>query len=185
MLTRRGLFALSGAALLAGTVDATAQDWPQRTIRVIVPFGPGGGADIIGRIIAQAMQERLGQPVVIENRPGAAGTLGNEAVARADKDGYTLGIMTAGQIIAGIRDMAGSRRHTIGVTYLETLTDILVHGQDIAIPLGRRHDMPPRAAAVAASRVLTMRWPPPLAAAAHVALVAQDAGYRRGSACTR
>src|SRR5215471_12699778 len=102
MLTRRGLFALCGAALLAGTVDATAQDWPQRPIRVIVPFGPGGGADIIGRIIAQAMQERLGQPVVVENRPGAAGTLGNEAVARADKDGYTLGIMTAGQIIAAV-----------------------------------------------------------------------------------
>src|SRR5262249_40976074 len=98
MLTRRGLFALSGAALLAGASAAAAQDWPQRTIRVIVPFGPGGGAGIIGRIIAQAMQERLGQPVVIENRPGAAGTLGNEAVARADKDGYTLGIMTAGQI---------------------------------------------------------------------------------------
>src|SRR5262249_12470667 len=102
MLTRRGLFALSGAALLAGAVDATAQDWPQRPIRVIVPFGPGGGADIIGRIIGHAMQERLGQPVVIETRPGAAGTLGNEAVARADKDGYTLGIMTAGQIIAAV-----------------------------------------------------------------------------------
>ena len=102
MLTRRRLFALSGATLLAGTVDATAQDWPQRPIKVIVPFGPGGGADIIGRIIAQALQERLGQPVVIENRPGAAGTLGNEAVARADKDGYTLGIMTAGQIIATV-----------------------------------------------------------------------------------
>src|SRR5229473_2925925 len=53
-------------------------------------------------IIAQSMQEKLGQPVVIENRPGAAGTLGNEAVARADKDGYTLGIMTAGQIIQAI-----------------------------------------------------------------------------------
>src|SRR5262245_2036626 len=102
MLTRRGLFALSGAALLAGTVGAPAQDWPQRPIRVIVPAGAGGGADIIGRIIAQAMQERLGQPVVIENRPGAAGTLGNEAVARSDKDGYTMGIMTAGQIIAAV-----------------------------------------------------------------------------------
>jgi tripartite-type tricarboxylate transporter receptor subunit TctC len=102
MLTRRGLFAVSAAALLAGTVTARAQDWPQRSIRVIVPFGPGGGADIIGRIIAQSMQERLGQPVVIENRPGAAGTLGNEAVARAEKDGYTLGIMTAGQIIAAV-----------------------------------------------------------------------------------
>ncbi len=79
---------------------ACAQDYPQRPIRVIVPFGPGGGADIVGRILAQSMSEKLGQPVVIENRPGAAGTIGNEAVARADKDGYTLGVMTAGQIIA-------------------------------------------------------------------------------------
>jgi tripartite-type tricarboxylate transporter receptor subunit TctC len=102
MLTRRGLLAASAAALLASARDAAAQEWPQRPIRLIVPFGPGGGADIIGRIIGQALQERLGQPVVIDNRPGAAGTLGNEAVARADKDGYTLGIMTAGQIIAAV-----------------------------------------------------------------------------------
>ena len=88
-----------------------------------------------------------------------------------------------GQIIAEIRDMAGSRRHTIGVTYLETLTDILVHGQDIAIPLGRRHHMPPPAAAVAASRVLTMRWPPPLPAARKVAgfrLTATDTPWSFG-----
>jgi tripartite-type tricarboxylate transporter receptor subunit TctC len=81
-------------------ISAQAQEWPQKPIRIIVSFGPGGGTDIIGRILAQSMAEKLGQPVVIENRPGAAGTLGNEAVARAEKDGYTLGIMTAGQIIA-------------------------------------------------------------------------------------
>jgi tripartite-type tricarboxylate transporter receptor subunit TctC len=68
--------------------------------RIIVAFGAGGGADIIGRILARAMQDKLSHPVVTENRPGAGGTIGNEAVARADKDGYTLGIMTAGQIIA-------------------------------------------------------------------------------------
>ena len=101
MLTRRNLLAVS-AAWLFGAAGAAAQDWPQRPVRVIVPFGPGGGADIIGRIVAQSLQEKLGQPVVIENRPGAGGTLGNEAVARADKDGYTLGIMTAGQIIAAV-----------------------------------------------------------------------------------
>src|SRR5258707_9536283 len=102
MLTRRSLLAVPAAAMLAGTRPARAEDWPQRSVRVIVPFGPGGGADIIGRIVAQSLQEKLGQPVVIENRPGAAGTLGNEAVARAEKDGYTLGIMTAGQIIAAV-----------------------------------------------------------------------------------
>ena len=79
---------------------AQAQDWPQRPIRIIVAFGAGGGADIISRILGQSLQQRVGQAVVIENRPGAGGTLGNEAVARADKDGYTLGMMTAGQIIA-------------------------------------------------------------------------------------
>jgi tripartite-type tricarboxylate transporter receptor subunit TctC len=56
----------------------------------------------VGRILGQSLSEKLGQPVVIENRPGAAGAIGNEAVARADKDGYTLGIMTAGQIIAAV-----------------------------------------------------------------------------------
>jgi tripartite-type tricarboxylate transporter receptor subunit TctC len=89
-------------AFVIVAAPAAAQEWPQKPIRIIVAFGPGGGADIVGRIIAQSMQERLGQPVVIENRPGAGGTLGNEAVARAEKDGYTLGIMTAGQIIAAV-----------------------------------------------------------------------------------
>jgi tripartite-type tricarboxylate transporter receptor subunit TctC len=101
MFTRRSLLAVSIAVLLP-IGDTAAQDWPQRPVRIIVPFGPGGGSDIIGRIVAQSLQEKLGQPVVVENRPGAAGTLGNEAVARADKDGYTLGIMTAGQIIAAV-----------------------------------------------------------------------------------
>src|SRR2546423_13045315 len=102
MLTRRRLLAVSAVALVGATRAARGDDWPQRPIRIIVPFGPGGGSDIIGRIIGQSLQEKLGQPVVIENRPGAAGPLGNEAVARADKDGYTLGVMTAGQIIAAV-----------------------------------------------------------------------------------
>ena len=91
--------------------------------------------------------------------------------------------LSTGQIIAEIRDMVGSRRHTVGVTYIETLTDILVHGQDIAIPLGRRLDMPPEAAAVAASRVLSMRWPPPLPSARKVAgfrLIATDVSWSVG-----
>ena len=89
------------AAALAIT-SASAQDYPTRPIRLIVSFGPGGGADIVGRILGQSLQEKLGQAVVIENKPGAAGTIGNEVVARAEKDGYTLGIMTAGQIIAAV-----------------------------------------------------------------------------------
>ncbi len=90
-------------AALACALFATpslAQDYPTKPIRIIVPFGPGGGGDIVGRIFGQALQEKLGQPVVVENKPGAAGTIGNELVARAEKDGYTIGVMTAGQIIA-------------------------------------------------------------------------------------
>ena len=68
----------------------------------MVSFGPGGGADIIGRILADSMQKKLGKPVIIENKPGAGGIIGNDAVAKATPDGYTLGIMTAGQIIAAV-----------------------------------------------------------------------------------
>jgi tripartite-type tricarboxylate transporter receptor subunit TctC len=93
-----GTLALVAAAWTSA--PALAQDWPQKTIRIIVGFGPGGGTDIVSRILAQSMQEKLGQPVVIENRPGAGGTIGAEAVARADKDGYTLGMMTNGHVIA-------------------------------------------------------------------------------------
>lgn len=91
--------------------------------------------------------------------------------------------LPTGRIVAEIRGMVGSRRHNIGVTHLETLIDILVHAQDIAIPLGRRHDMPPRAAAVAASRVVSMRWPPPLSSVRKVAgfrLSATDTPWSAG-----
>ncbi len=102
MIQHLKMGAAACVALFVVAQPAAAQEWPQKPIRIIVAFGPGGGTDIIGRIIGQAMQERLGQPVTIENRPGAAGTIGNEVVARADKDGYTLGIMVAGQIVAAV-----------------------------------------------------------------------------------
>jgi tripartite-type tricarboxylate transporter receptor subunit TctC len=81
---------------------AIAQNYPTQNIRMIISFGAGGGSDIIGRIVAQRMQEKLGQTVVVENRPGAGGLLGNEAIANAPKDGYTIGVQTAGQIIASV-----------------------------------------------------------------------------------
>ena len=93
---------LAAAVLLALAAPAAAQNYPTQPIHLVVPFGPGGGSDIVGRIVAQALQEKLGQPVVVENRPGAGGTLGNEAIARSPADGYTLGVMTAGQIIQAV-----------------------------------------------------------------------------------
>jgi tripartite-type tricarboxylate transporter receptor subunit TctC len=81
---------------------AAAQDYPQQTIKFVVAFGPGGGTDIIARILAEAMQRKMGKPVIVENKPGAGGILGNDVVAKATPDGYTLGVMTAGQIIAAV-----------------------------------------------------------------------------------
>jgi len=92
--------------------------------------------------------------------------------------------LTTDQIIAEIRGTIGSRRHNLGVTYLETLTDILVHSQDIAVPLSRRLDLAPDAAAVAADRVLSMRWPPPLPSARKLAgfrLTATDTTWTTGA----
>jgi tripartite-type tricarboxylate transporter receptor subunit TctC len=93
---------LAFATLLLTAGLAPAQEWPQQSIKIIVAFGPGGGTDIIGRILAEHMQSKLGKPVVIENKAGAGGLIGNEAVANAAPDGYTLGIMTAGQIVASV-----------------------------------------------------------------------------------
>src|SRR5262245_34959043 len=96
------LLATASALILTLASQAVAEDWPQKPIRIIISFGPGGGADIIGRILADSMQIRLGKPVVVENKPGAGGIIGNEAVANADPEGYTLGIMTEGQIIEAV-----------------------------------------------------------------------------------
>lgn len=90
------------AILLALAAPAAAQNYPQSPIHLVIPFGPGGGSDIVGRIVAQSLQDKLGQPVVVDNRPGAGGTIGNDVIARSPKDGYTLGIMTAGQIIQAV-----------------------------------------------------------------------------------
>jgi uncharacterized protein (TIGR03083 family) len=92
--------------------------------------------------------------------------------------------LTTGQIVAAIRATIGSRRHNVGVTHLETLTDILVHSQDIAIPLGRRLAVAPAAAATATGRNLTMRVPPPLPSARIMAgyrLIATDTTWAVGT----
>ena len=101
---KRLLFAFASLVILSMGLanQASAQEFPQRPIHLIIAFGPGGGSDIIGRILAESLQTRLGQAVVVENKPGAGGILGNDVVARAPPDGYTLGIMTAGQLIAAV-----------------------------------------------------------------------------------
>src|SRR5690242_12706878 len=81
---------ISFATLALGTSTTFAQDYPNRPIKVIVPFSPGGAVDGPMRLIAQELSKRLGQQVVVENRPGAGATIGTEAVAKSAPDGYTL-----------------------------------------------------------------------------------------------
>ncbi len=90
------------AASLALLSDgACAQDrYPSHTVRIIVPTSPGAVTDVLARAIAQALSEAWGQPVIIDNRPGADEMLGDEIVAKADPDGYTLGIVSNGGITA-------------------------------------------------------------------------------------
>ena len=100
-MTRKLLFAF--LALLA--LSAQGQGYPQRPIRMIVPFAAGGTTDALGRVLAVFMSERLGQQVVVENRPGGGGTLGPEVAARSQPDGYTLllGSAEAFGMTAGMR----------------------------------------------------------------------------------
>jgi tripartite-type tricarboxylate transporter receptor subunit TctC len=94
MTTRRAFLRFSGAAIVAGALPssalAQAASWPARPIRAVVPFSPGSTIDVIGRIVLEPLAAALGQPIVVENRGGAGGTIGSALVAKAEPDGHTL-----------------------------------------------------------------------------------------------
>lgn len=87
---RRALQALVAFAAIATGSNVAAADWPVKPVRLVIPFPPGGSTDILGRAIAQKLQEALGQPIIVDNKPGAGGSIGATEVARAAPDGYTL-----------------------------------------------------------------------------------------------
>jgi tripartite-type tricarboxylate transporter receptor subunit TctC len=87
---RNVIAAFAAMACVGAVQEVDAQPWPSKPIKIVVLFAPGGATDIIGRLIAQKLGDRIGQPVVIENKPGAGTTIGNAAVAKAAPDGYTL-----------------------------------------------------------------------------------------------
>jgi tripartite-type tricarboxylate transporter receptor subunit TctC len=91
---------IAGAGLLAGTIPAVSQEYPNREIKTICPFAPGTGADIVVRYYAQKISELAGKPVVTDNKPGAQGLLGTEAALRAKPDGYTISINPASSTLA-------------------------------------------------------------------------------------
>ena len=90
---------LTGLTLLLLPALASAQDFPNKPIKLIVPFPPGGPNDIIARVVGQRMSELIKQPVVIDNRGGQGGVLGTDAVAKAAPDGYTIGIVSASSLV--------------------------------------------------------------------------------------
>ena len=97
MTSRRQFAVLAGASLVAPRL-AYADDWPSRPVTIIVPFAPGGATDIVARLLAEELRARFGQPFIVENRAGAAGNIGVEAVVRAPPNGYTLLFATMGSL---------------------------------------------------------------------------------------
>ena len=96
-LTRRAALGLLAAPALARAQGADA--WPSRSIRLVVPFGPGGPTDVMARVIAPGLSTALGKPVVVENRPGASGNVGIAHAARSAADGYTLLVTSTGFVV--------------------------------------------------------------------------------------
>jgi tripartite-type tricarboxylate transporter receptor subunit TctC len=113
--------------VLPGT--ATAQSWPSKPVHVIVPFTAGSATDIMARTVAQRLSERLGQPFVIENRPGAGGTIAVASVARAEPDGYTLLVHSSSYTITPTtypNTPYDTVRDLVGITPLALLPQVLV-----------------------------------------------------------
>jgi len=109
---------LLGAVMSWIPLDAQSQSFPSRPIKLVVAYGPGGGNDILARLLAQALSPHLGQPVVVDNRPGASGNIGSEIVAKSAPDGYTLLMATNGLTINP------SLYKTIGIDVAKDLTGV-------------------------------------------------------------
>jgi tripartite-type tricarboxylate transporter receptor subunit TctC len=127
-LGRRAL--ILSAPALASVRPVVAQTWPAGPIRLVVPFEPGGGADRTARVLAAKMQQVLGQPMVVENRAGAGGTVGTMAVLNAPADGNTVLYGTPGQLVTNpmlVRDLPyNAERDFIGVTMIHRSAHLLV-----------------------------------------------------------
>jgi tripartite-type tricarboxylate transporter receptor subunit TctC len=97
---KRIAFAMVGLVAALSVNEARAQAYPNQAIRIVVPFAPGGAVDLVARVVGQEMSKSLGQPVVVENKPGAGGNLAAETVARSAPDGYTMLLTTNGHAIS-------------------------------------------------------------------------------------
>src|SRR5581483_2211550 len=130
-LSRRDLFKLVGGASVAGRIPMTVRaDWPSRPVHIVVPFPPGGGADLISRLLAPHLQQIFGEGFVVENRSGAAGRIGTGYVAKAEPDGETLLVTTESSIViaphAGVEMNYDPLKDLVPVSLLTRNTILLV-----------------------------------------------------------
>jgi len=126
MTTRRLLLALLAAVLPA---LAAAQGYPAKPIHIVVPFPPGGPTDVLGRLLGQALGEAMGQQVIVDNKTGAAGNIGVDAIAKAPPDGYTIGVVPAGNIAVNptlFPNLPYKAADLVPVTMLATVDNVLV-----------------------------------------------------------
>jgi len=118
------------ALALAGAQVAQAQDYPTRPVRVVIAFPPGGPTDFVGRLMTDKMSAALGQRVYIENKPGAAGTVGADSIAKADPDGYSLFLTTSGAVAVAPHIMASvpydPLRDFAPIALVTKVTEVLV-----------------------------------------------------------
>ena len=162
---KRFLLALVVAAL---PWIAAAQPYPAKQIHIVVPFPPGGPTDVLGRLVGQSLGETFGQTVVVDNKAGAAGNIGVGQVAKAAPDGYTLGIIPAGNIAVNpalYPDLPYKATELAPVTMLATVENVLVVNAD-AVPAHNLKEL----LAAAASKPGTMSYASPGAGSqAHLA----------------
>ena len=127
MLTRRSFGLAMAGGVVGQVVPTQAQTFPERPVRMLIGFPPGGTVDTVARIIGPPLSERLGQPVIIENRSGAAGILAVEAVARGQPDGYTIVFASAGALVI-VPHMQGNLRY-------DPFTDLAPVSRVVATPM--------------------------------------------------
>lgn len=129
MHTLSRLASLLVLAAVASTKLLHAQEWPQRPVKIVVPYAPGGNSDGIGRVIARQLSDAFGQPFVVENRPGASGAIAAEAVARSPADGYTLFLASLTQMAimpAAIKTSFDPLKDVVPISAVSTNSLILV-----------------------------------------------------------
>jgi tripartite-type tricarboxylate transporter receptor subunit TctC len=128
-MTCRFLVALFGLVLAA--LPVAAQDWPSKPVKIVVPFGAGSTPDVVARLIADHLQKKFGQPFVIDNKPGASGNIGTDAVAKAAPDGATIGVSIGGPL--AINTLLFSKLPYDPKTDISPITQLITQPSALAI----------------------------------------------------